>query len=172
VPWPRQWLVAGLARVDGGSLPQPTVGVGGSLRLNVGRFTSELEGAWYLPREHARDEVRGNFGLAAGAARGCYFTAWRVLAPCAAIELGQAHGRALDTSRTQHARGLWAAALVGVSLALGPYHRFAPIADLELGIPVRRAAYDVEGVGTLFEPRSVIARASLRLAFELASSPR
>jgi hypothetical protein len=164
---PRRLLLAGLARVDGGSLPSPTLGVGGTLRLNVGRFTSELEGAWYLPRDHERDGARGRFGLAAGAARACYSTAWPVFAPCAAIELGQLGGRADGTDVAQQARGLWAAALLGASFAFGPYRRFSPILDAELGFPFQRAAFDVAGVGTLFEPRSVIARASLRLAVEL-----
>jgi hypothetical protein len=80
---------------------------------------------------------------------------------------GEPQLAAVGTAVTQQARGLWAAALLGVSFAFGPYRRFSPILDAEVGLPFKRTAFDVAGVGTLFEPRSVIARASLRLAFDL-----
>jgi hypothetical protein len=167
--WPRQLSLAALARVDASSLPRGSLGLGGALRLSVADLIGELEGAWYLPREEERNGVRGRFGLATGAARACYVTGWRVFAPCMALELGQARGHAIDTARTQRARGLWLAALISASFTLGPYRRFAPIADLEVGFPIKYSAFDVEGAGTLFETRKVVLRASLRLAFELLS---
>lgn len=163
---PLRLAIAGLARVDS-SLPRVSAGLGGTLRLQAGDLISELEGAWYLPRESELDDVRGRFGLTTGSARACYVTGWRVFAPCIALEVGQARGRALNTARIQQARGLWVAALVGASFTLGPYQRFSPIADVELGFPFQRSAFDVEGAGTLFQAHSLLVRVSLRLAFEL-----
>jgi hypothetical protein len=168
--WSRRLAYAGLVRLDEGSLPRPTVGVGGSLRLDLASLRAELEGAVYLWREREQDGMRGLFGLAAGAARACFVPTWPVIAPCAAVEVGQADGRAQSLSH-RHARGLWGAALVGVSVSLWPARRVAPIAELELGIPFKRPAFDIEGAGTVFQARSLLVRASLRLAFELLSRP-
>jgi hypothetical protein len=159
--------VAPLVSFDVGSLPDPTFAVGGALRLSSGRVAGELAGRYFLAREEeVAGLARGRFGLATGGATACYTFVERWFAGCAALEIGRAMGRALDTPGRREARGLWIAALMGVELAL-PAPRLTPLLALEVGFPFQRHSFDVDGAGSVFETRSVVGRLSLRLALRL-----
>jgi hypothetical protein len=157
---------------DIGSLPAPTLGVGGSITVHHNRLTIEGAGTAWLPRvelKGPRSSSGGEIGLYTGNLRGCLdvfalASAGLNIGGCAAAELGVITGSGVDLRNPASSSGLWAAALVGIELrpiagTLRPY------VLLEGGVPFVRPTFEIDGFGAVFQPFPVFGRATVAVAW-------
>jgi hypothetical protein len=156
--------------VDVGALPRATWGFGAAISLEHAQLRAELDGRYWLSQDtHEPTGHNAELGLVSAALRASY--TWSragvrsLLASCAALELGQATGRGVDLADARSASALWAAVLVGLDVSLGPYGgRLAPRARAEVGLPLRRPSFDLEGGSAVFQSARFIGRVSIGVA--------
>jgi hypothetical protein len=169
---PMRVAIGARAKGDIGSLPAPSLGASVAVAAIVRRLELELEAAAWMPRIEERGPVEGSGGsiaLYAGGFRGC----WDALAgstglragPCLAAELGFASGRGINIRNPETSRTLWGAALLGASVRQIGESGLSWGASLEIGLPFRRATYEIEGYGDVFRASPVIGRLSITMAW-------
>lgn len=159
---------------DVGSLPQADAGLALVLEGRHRRLSAEAIGSAWLPQTALTATAAtsgGDFALYTGALRGCVdlLPAERPgvkLGPCAGAEVGMTSGSGVGLSTGKTRRVFWGAGLFGLSLR---YLGFLPLAFgmvAELGVPMHRAAWQIDDVGTVFQPTVVIGRASLGVSWQ------
>lgn len=165
-------IVAGWADLDIGSLPAPTVAMGGLLGWEMDRLRIEAQAGWWRPENATWDrppnpQAGARFEMIAAEFKACgcvYRVAWFGLYPCAGLEYRQITGRA-NQSVTEPGqatrRGLAPsfAALATVALA----RQFALRAALGPVFPLDRPEFTIDGLGVVHQPSWVALRAGIGL---------
>ena len=126
----------------------------------------ELGGAYLLSQraEALGAQGRGgDFDLLVGTLAGC--AASRVsrveLGGCVGVEVGRLQGLGFGVSDPGSGADLWLAlnASPRASLVLTP--RWSLVAEIGVGVPLRRPRFVLDGVGAVFQASAVVGRASL-----------
>jgi hypothetical protein len=158
---------------DVGALPQPTIGAGATVGLQLGRAHAALDAMAWLPRlsEAQPSGGRAEIGLFSAGLRGCYDALLDTdeglgFGPCLGLEAGVATGAGIDVLDPERVHGFWGAALAGMTV----HQRVATSGlgsalALELVVPVIRPAFEIEGEGEIFRASPVVARASVTVFF-------
>jgi hypothetical protein len=163
------------ARANGdlGSLPHAAPGGAVVLALFYGRLRAEADASAFVPQSSYNGPVTGSggeFALYVGGVRGCFdllpasARAWD-LGPCAAAEAGMVTGRGIGIRSSGSTRVFWGAGLLGLSLL---YLEALPIGLgmlAEAGVPVHRPVWQIEQFGPVFQPATVIGRASVSVSW-------
>ena len=157
---------------DLGALPGLAAGPAVSLGLSVDRLRLELSGVWLLPGDaQPQSEPRAVaelqlLAIGVGACLRLFESGLLQTGPCGRLEYGtmRGHGSRAISEPTAGDAG-WAAAHAGgwMSLKIGSHAAFR--LELGLGLPLRRAKFTVEGLGTVHEASPVNLRS--RLGVEL-----
>jgi hypothetical protein len=170
---------AGGARVlgDVGSLPAagpPHLGFALVLAVQYRQLSAEADASFWLPRVSQQGLAAGSGGrlfLYTGALRGCLDLLQAAggpfnVGPCAGAELGAMVGRGFGLAERRTRSVFWGAGLLGIS---GRYLGAAPLwigLLIEVGLPLHRAAWQVDDVGTVFQVSPLVGRASLGVGWQ------
>lgn len=157
-PSPR-WASVGLGlRVDGGLAPSVAVGPSIALSLGASRWALRLDAAWLPPQDAPFDARRGGrFEAWTGSLSVCARWGrgrWRA-GPCAGVEAGAIRAEGYGVSDPASTWEPWIAARGGGALDLalwGPVHLALAVAAR---VPLRRAAFVLEGVGAVHQSAAV-----------------
>jgi len=158
---------------DVGALPTSTGGAGLTLGLHFATLGTvlrvQLEALAWMPQDALGGPVAASgatIGLYTSALRGCLdlvSAAQRELAfgTCLTAEAGLSTGRALGISDGRAQQGLWSAGLLGLFArkALPGPLQLELLA--EVGAPLHRPSYGIDGFGLIFRASSFIARFGL-----------
>ncbi len=164
-PQPAPWEVGLLADagVMGGALPAANAVFELGAALGRGRWRTELSASVRLPsesRSNAVPGVSGRLGMWAVTARGCgHPRTSRVSFPlCAGFEVGQAFGQGRGFRGASGTRVPWGAAILGPAVRVDIARRWFVFARGELGVPLNRAEFVVDGLESLHTIGSVFGR--------------
>jgi hypothetical protein len=158
---------------DLGSLPSATVGVGLEAGVRSGLALLQAQATDWLPERAVRGPrvaSGGQMGLYSGGLRGC-LEAVRTRADrfqlglCLHGELGVATGTGFGLDQTERSFALWGAAFAGVSAQLSG-DPFATWLSVEVGTPLVRPVYEIDGFGDVFRASPVLLRASCGVAWD------
>ena len=137
------------------------------LGLSFRAFRAELGVTYFGPQ---RALVRpgepaqgGDFSLFAGSLRGCLGAPVGPveLGGCAGTELGRQSGAAFGVTRPASGDALWVAVPLVATLRRSLSRRFGLHLEVGASIPLLRRQFAIEGLGAVFRPAPVAARASL-----------
>jgi hypothetical protein len=155
---------------DVGSLPRATLGAGIALGLHfTARLRIELAALALLPQRAVGGPTATSstlLALYAGQLRAC-FAPFDALANvmafegCAAAELGISRGDPRGISNGGPSSGVWGAGFVGLGLRQASRNGLQVGALIELGLPIFRPVYEIDGYGPVFRATPVLARLSL-----------
>ncbi|MEM1033609.1 MAG: hypothetical protein AAGN82_24955 [Myxococcota bacterium] len=140
---------------DLGSLPRPTVFVGGAVSLFGPNWHVSVGAAGWLPRrsdEGPRAGTGAEVGLVAGHARGCWTFLQTPLSldACAAMGVGRAQGRGVGLREVETSDQPWAAAGPGLTVR-SPSPWLPATMALDVPILVARPTFVIDGFGTTYE---------------------
>jgi hypothetical protein len=157
---------------DHGSLPSASLGVGLEASVRAGIAMLEAQGTYWVPQRVVAGPSPfsgGQIGLYSGGLRGCvdavrsHPDVFR-LGVCLHGELGVATGTGFGIDEPVHSSALWGAGFVGLSawLASSP---LATWLTLEMGTPLSRPVYGIDGFGEVFRASPVLLRGSTGVAW-------
>ena len=156
---------------DLGSLPAPTLAAGGGASLAWPNLRVEAGALAWLPRRTSNDPsaAAGEIGLVTGDARGCAKIAGGSahIDGCIGAEAGVTTGRGTGFPQATQSRGLWLAALAGLTLRPSSRDVLGAWVGLDIGVPLFVPTYVIEGVGEVHRPWPVLVRASMGMDFRL-----
>ncbi|APR82271.1 Vegetative cell wall protein gp1 precursor (Hydroxyproline-rich glycoprotein 1) [Minicystis rosea] len=163
---PPRFAVSLLTGISLGALPGVGFGIGGRAGVSFGRFGVDLSAAYWPDRSAsvpAKAGAGGDVRLVAGDARACYvFPLGRFeIGPCAGIELGRASAVGFGVRHPGSGAALWIAPLVEGTAAFSLHRRFAFRLDIGALVPIERATFVLDGVGSVFRASAVVGRSSL-----------
>lgn len=172
-PVPR---VVALLVGDTGSLPAPALGVSVGAALGGERWQLELLGTLWLEQHRSLQNSIGagagaDLTLVTAALLGCALP-WRAdqlsASFCAGVELGRLAGEGTGVSSPRRPDALWLAPGLHAGLSWQ-----VPRTQLSLGarvgvvLPLQRHEFVLEGLGTVYQPANLAARAALGMALAL-----
>jgi len=147
---------------DLGTLPTIAWGAGFRGYVSRGLLRGEL-GAMLWPRSEAT--AQSPFGGGASislrtlALAGCWTWEPRLgLSGCFRVEGGILHASGFGISRPSTSNGLWLAGFAGLTARLFTWGAIAPIVKVEVGMPVRYAAVEIERIGDVYTSSPVLLR--------------
>ena len=163
---------------DAGSLPHPAFGTTLGVQLGGARWQLELLGTFWFEQhtELRASAVAGagaDVGLSTGALLGCtnpFASDARALSVslCAGWEMGRLSGSGTGVNRPRIASALWLAPSLPAALAHQfPGTRLSLNARAGAALPLDRNEFVLEGLGTVHQPASLVARVSLGVAVAL-----
>lgn len=162
---PIHFHALGWLALDVGSAPAPAPGLGIAMGVSFGAQQVQLgllafpEGAYRLP---SNPEVGGRVDLLAGTLDTCRaFGAWGSMrwGACGSLEIGRLHAEGFGMSRPAKADLFWLAPKGSAFVALQTMATAALIFRLEMAVPLIRARFVAERIGSLYEPSIVAGRA-------------
>ena len=158
-----------IAGADWGSLPSATytygfaVGyVGGYWQTEAGLSGwAERQATWNRP---PAPSAGGGFWMMAGFAnvcRGLFGMARWVVSPCAGLELRDLSGKGNDAVTVKNQTHRWSAApTLSVLSSFELSEIFAVRLSLGAAVPLMRPAFEIDGLGSVFEPNWIALRAN------------
>jgi hypothetical protein len=171
--------VSAHAMADAGSLPKPALGFALGAQLGGARWQLQLLGTLWLEQRALLQpsSVAGagaDLQLATAALLGCANPLGSNAQPwslglCAGWEMGRLHGDGRGVTRPRPASALWLAPSLNLSLAWQvPATLLRLVARVGAALPLDRNEFVLERLGTVYQPASLSARASLGvdIAFE------
>jgi hypothetical protein len=163
--------IAAWAAADYGSVPAPTVALGGALGLLYGPWRGEFAAGWWLPRSATWDkgtnpEAGGSFGMLAGSAKVCR-RIWELgrmgLGPCAGLEVARWSGTANGNLSNTQSRARWDSSAEAKVLGILAISEIVGLRfDLDVLFPLHRPRFGFTSGGIenrLFQPSAVLLRA-------------
>jgi hypothetical protein len=177
-PAPLQPSVSALLMADSGSLPSPALGAALGVRLGSTGWHLELLGTlWFEQHSELHPSSSPGAGadvdLATGALLGCVDplaagTRALAVAACAGWEMGRLSGTGSGVNRPREARALWLAPSLQLALAYRlPDTRVSLSALAGGAMPLDRDEFVLDGLGTVHQPASLVARAALGISIAL-----
>jgi hypothetical protein len=154
---------------DHGSLPRPTLGVGGAATVARGPFALDLQVIGYQPQFTLEGPRRGTggayVGLLAFSAHGCAGTVrWSVeWLGCLGGEVGRASTRGVNIAQPDAAAGARGAISAMARARLWPKRSVTPVFGLAAVHPLRTSTVTIADFGTVFETPAVVLRYSIGL---------
>jgi hypothetical protein len=157
---------------DSGSLPAPALGLALGARLGRARWQIEVVGTFWLEQQSLLDAsgVAGagaRLDLATGGLVGCSFPLGSAndalaLSLCAGFEAGRLAGVGTGVSAPRRASALWLAPQIDAGLTWSlPATRLGVEARIGAALPLERHPFELDRLGTVYQPASLAARASL-----------
>jgi hypothetical protein len=142
---------------DAGSLPSPTPGAGALFTLMLGRAHFDASAFAWLPersRGGPKPGAAAEVDLVSGEARACIGMLPRLpLDACAGGEAGVMWARGVGLAHPSSATGRWLALRAGLEL-----RAFGGFIAADVGTPVARPDFFIEGLGDAFRPSSIFGR--------------
>jgi hypothetical protein len=156
---------------DIGSLPSATLGVGLQAGVRAGPALVDAQVSYWVPERALATGssanaggAGGRIGLYSGGLLGCLdalrtSTGLLRLGLCARGEIGAQEGNGFGVQEPSHTTAFWAAAFGGASVWLSSGSLRTAL-SAEVGTPLVRPDFDIEGVGEVFRARPVLVRLS------------
>ncbi len=149
-----------------GPLPGATPGAGvyGSLQLSSFRVELGGEAFWGgVARYSALENVGADLGVFMAAARGCATPGnerW-TLPLCGGFELGIMHGKGFGVDATNDTSSVWGGVVLGPAVRFKIARRLALWGEADVQFTLLKPEFHMRNLGTLYEPATAGARASL-----------
>ena len=169
--WAPRGALALSTGIDGGSLPRFTAGARLGVGVRTGWLGVSLDGFGWLPRRRgvADDGAGGRIHLLGGGLDVCAHDArtWLELRGCVRVELGRRRGvgYGIDVPRAASSPWLAPGASLGTGVRLRPW-LVLWIAG-ELAVPLARAPFVLDDLGTVHRPARVVGRGHVTLEARL-----
>ncbi len=154
---------------DLGSLPYATLGAGLSLGVHVSRVRFELGALALLPQHADVGPTAASSTLVSlygGELRACFaaiesLSGVLALEGCASAELGASSAESQGISNGTRSSALWSAGFLGLGARQASEAGLQLGALAEIGAPILRPVYEIDGFGPVFRATPVLARLSL-----------
>ncbi|MFO0627251.1 MAG: hypothetical protein U0325_16700 [Polyangiales bacterium] len=155
---PLRWRVGAGLRLDVGMMPGVALGPGLTADVGGPHASLSLDLAWLPTQEGPFDPRRGGrFEAWTAALSGC--ARWSVrrwtAGPCAGLEAGALRAEGYGVSNPARAWEPWIAARTGGFVELAIAGPLRVVVRLAARIPLRRAAFVLEGVGAVHQPSAL-----------------